>query len=108
MSIRKRSWKSAGEDKTAWVVDYVDQHGKRRLKTFDLKKEAEAWATTALHEVAGGVHAPNAKTPLAEVFNLWVDHSINEGLERSTTDQRRRHWRLHLAPFFGKMKLAEL
>jgi hypothetical protein len=30
MSIRKRVWKSAGEDKTAWVVDYVDQYGKRR------------------------------------------------------------------------------
>ena len=30
MSIRKRTWKTAkGEAKEAWVVDYVDQAGKR-------------------------------------------------------------------------------
>jgi len=35
MSIRKRTWTSPkGEQKEAWVVDYVDQGGKRRLKTF--------------------------------------------------------------------------
>ena len=38
MSIRKRAWKSNGAEKSAWCVDYVDQHGKRRLKTFALKK----------------------------------------------------------------------
>jgi hypothetical protein len=33
MSIRKRTWKTAkGDAKEAWVVDYVDQAGKRRLK----------------------------------------------------------------------------
>ena len=38
MSIRKRTWKTAkGEAKEAWVVDYVDQGGKRRLKTFEEK-----------------------------------------------------------------------
>jgi integrase len=47
MSIRKRTWKSNGSEKTAWCVDYVDQSGKRRLKTFTLKKDAEAWATNA-------------------------------------------------------------
>jgi multidrug efflux pump subunit AcrA (membrane-fusion protein) len=31
---------STGETKTAWVVDYVDQQGRRRLKTFALKKAA--------------------------------------------------------------------
>jgi integrase len=32
-SIRKRTWTTNGETKTAWVADYFDQHGKRRLKT---------------------------------------------------------------------------
>ena len=41
MSIRKRSWTTAkGEQKEAWVVDYADSSGKRRLKTFERKKEA--------------------------------------------------------------------
>jgi hypothetical protein len=46
MSIRKRTWKSNVAEQTAWVVDYVDQHGARRLKTFALKKDAETRATT--------------------------------------------------------------
>jgi hypothetical protein len=33
-SIRKREWTSRGQARSAWVVDYVDQGGKRRLKTF--------------------------------------------------------------------------
>ena len=36
MSVRKRRWTNAqGAEKTAWVVDYVDTKGTRRLKTFE-------------------------------------------------------------------------
>ena len=69
MSIGKRSWEAGGEQRTAWVVDYVDQHGKRRLKTFDLKKDAEAWATNALHEVAQGIHARDVKTTIVDIVD---------------------------------------
>ena len=35
MSVRKRAWTtSKGEHKEVRAVDYVDQAGKRRLKTF--------------------------------------------------------------------------
>jgi integrase len=108
MSIRKRTWKSGGVEQTAWVVDYVDQHGKRRLKTFALKKDAEAWATNALHEVSRGIHAPNAKITIEEVITLWIRHCVDEGLERSTIEQREQHLRLHVAPFIGREKLATL
>jgi integrase len=38
MSVRKRTWTtSKGVDKEAWVVDYVDQAGKRHLKAFAKK-----------------------------------------------------------------------
>ena len=41
MAVRKRTWITRkGQEKTAWVVDYKDQCGKRRLKTFGRKKEA--------------------------------------------------------------------
>jgi integrase len=57
MSIRKRTWTTAkGEEKTSWVVDYVDGAGVRRLKTFRLKKEADAFSATATVEVREGVH----------------------------------------------------
>jgi hypothetical protein len=37
MSVRKRTWKTAaGEERQAWIVDYADQAGQRRLKTFRL------------------------------------------------------------------------
>jgi hypothetical protein len=36
-SIRKRVWTSRGIERSAWVVDYFDQRGKRRLKTFATK-----------------------------------------------------------------------
>jgi integrase len=108
MSIRKRVWKSKGEDRTAYVVDYVDQAGKRRLKTFKLERQAKAWATTALHEVATGVHASDAKTTVEAVVGQWIDHCVDEGLERSTIEQRQRHLKLHIAPFLGRIKLADL
>jgi hypothetical protein len=48
MSVRQRIWKnSKDEPKEAWVVDYTDQAGKRRLKTFKKKKEADAYHARA-------------------------------------------------------------
>ena len=108
MSIRKRTWKSNGSEQTAWVVDYVDQHGKRRLKTFELKKDAEAWAVKALHEVSHGIHAPNNKITVEEAINLWIKHGRDNDLERGTLEQREHHLRLHIAPFIGREKLATL
>jgi integrase len=110
MSIRKRAWKSNGAEQTAWVVDYVDQHGKRRLKTFKLRKDAEAWSVNALHEVSHGIHAPNSKITVEEVVKLWIDHGRNEQppLERSSLEQREQHLRLHIAPLLGREKLATL
>ncbi|HWW33810.1 MAG TPA: site-specific integrase, partial [Xanthobacteraceae bacterium] len=108
MSIRKRTWTAAGETKSAWVVVYRDQHGKRRLKTFNLKKDAEAWATTALHEVAQGAHASDTKTSVADIVDAWISHGIDEGLERGTIEPRKRHLKLHIAPFIGPVKLADL
>jgi len=74
MSIRKRTWKTAkGEAKEAWVVDYVDGAGKRRLKTFSKKKEADAYETTAKHELAQGTHTPDsASVTVAEAAERWL------------------------------------
>ena len=99
---------SNGSEQTAWVVDYVDQSGKRRLKTFTLKKDAEAWATNAKHEVSQGLHASNSKITIEETVTLWIQHSKDEGLERGTIEQRAQHLRLHIVPFIGREKLATL
>ena len=57
MSVRRREWKSPrGETKEAWVVDYVDGGGKRRLKTFARKKDADAYNANVAVDLLAGVH----------------------------------------------------
>jgi hypothetical protein len=49
-SIRKRTWTTNGETKTAWVADYFDQAGIRRLKRFHAKKLATTFLSTGRDE----------------------------------------------------------
>ena len=108
-SIRKRTWVSKGQKRTAWVVDYFDQSRVKRRKTFASKKLATDWATTALHEVKAGLHTPaSVSVTVIKAGDLWVDHCEAEGLERATVRQRQQHLRLHINPFLGNNRLAEL
>jgi integrase len=110
MSIRKRSWKSAdGIEKTAWVVDYVDQGGKRRLKTFERKKEADDFHATAKVEIKAGIHtAQSSSITVAEAGERWLSACVNAGLERTTVDAYRSHVHLHINRFLGRRKLSDL
>src|SRR5262245_55978795 len=110
MSVRKRSWKTAeGVDKAAWVVDYVDQGGKRRLKTFERKKNADAFYATAKVEIKAGIHtADSSSITVAEAGERWITACISAGLERTTIDSYRSHVDLHIVPFLGRRKLSEL
>src|SRR6516164_1700689 len=63
-------------------------HGKRRLKTFSTKKDAEAWKVNALHEIQVGIHtAASASITVAEAAEHWLTHVENEGRERATLAQ---------------------
>src|SRR5262249_49596483 len=110
MSVRKRKWKtSRGVECEAWDVDYIDQQGERRLKTFDTKKEADAWCVNALHEVQQGTHTPAcASKTVEEAWNLWLDECEANKLEYGTVLQRRQHLNLHVKPFMGREKLFAL
>ena len=108
-SIRKRTWTTGGKVRTAWVVDYFDQHGKRRLKTFDTKKAADAWRVTAQHEVSQRIHTPaSVSITVAEAGDLWLSQGETDGLEKSTLMQYRQHVEYHIKPLIGAMKLADL
>ena len=110
MSVAKRSWRTpAGEERTAWVVRYVDQAGRRRLKTFKHKKSADAFAATTAVEVREGTHVPDRATiTIAEAGKLWIAEGKASGLERTTIDQRQQHLDLHLVPFIGARKLSAI
>jgi hypothetical protein len=42
MSVRKRTWTTRkGVAKFAFVLDYVDQHGKRHIETYKTEREAK-------------------------------------------------------------------
>ena len=108
-SIRKRMWRTNGVKQTAWQLDYRDTAGKRRHKTFETRKAAEAWAVTALHEVQQGTHtAASASITVSEGMGLWIAAGEADGLEHSTVKQRQEHRRLHIDPIIGTDKLASL
>jgi integrase len=108
--VRKRTWTNAKGEHTAWIADYFDQSGKRHIKTFARKKEADAWLVTARGEVARGVHTPESSSiTVAEAAALWLEKGQLENLERSTLKQYRSHVALHIAPSrIGAEKLARL
>jgi integrase len=115
MSVRKRSWTtSKGVEKEAWVVDYVDQTGARRLKTFTKKKAADNFAVTANVEIRAGIHtADSASVTIAEAGRLWIETAEKGSpgrapLERSTVEAYRQHLRLHIEPYLGNVKLSQL
>ena len=110
MSVRKRTWTTPkGEEKSAWVVDYTDTTGQRRLKTFTKKKEADQFAATATVEVREGVHvADSASVTVEKAGALWIASGESAGLERSTVNQRKSHLKNHIVPLIGQTLLSKL
>jgi integrase len=110
MSVRKRAWKtSTGIEKTAWIVVYVDQNGKRRAKQFSLQRDAKAFALAVSNEIREGVHTPERDTvTVAAAGQQWLDSCEQRGLERTTRDSYRQALELHIKPFLGRRKLSTL
>ena len=112
MSVRKRKWKtSAGFEREAWVVDYTDQQGKRILKTFDKKKDADAFAASSRIEVIEGTHvADSSSITVEDAGKLWMTslEASDPPLEITTVEQYEQHLRLHINPFLGRTKLSKL
>jgi len=82
-TVRKRTWRNSKGEQTAWVADYFDQHGSRRIKTFAKKKEADAFLVTTQGEMARGVHTPESGSiTVAEACEIWIERGELEKLER--------------------------
>jgi integrase len=110
MSVRKRVWKGpSGEPREAWVVDYVDQHGDRHLKTFAKKRDAEAHHAIVGVAVRAGVHTADSKSvTVARAAELWLESCEAAGLERATIAAYRQHADLHITPILGTLRLSQL
>lgn len=103
MSVRKREWTTAkGEEKSAWIVDYFDTKGVRRLKTFAKKKDADQFAATAKIEVREGTHvADRDSSTVKQAGKFWISSGEAAGLERATIEQRKQHLKFHIEPLIG-------
>ena len=108
--MRKRTWKKGnGEKVEAWVVDYSDGEGRRRLKTFQRKSEAKAWAATTTVQIKDGTHVPDSATvTVAEAGKRWIEACQGRGLEPSTIDRHKQHLELHIKPLIGREKLSKV
>jgi integrase len=110
MSVRKRKWTTRnGEAKEAWIVDYVDQNGKRRIETFQRKKDADTRAAKVKVDVDRGIHIPPRDSiTVAEAAESWIKRAEAEGRERATVEGYRQHVDIHIVPRIGRIKLAKL
>lgn len=113
-SVAKREWTHKGETKVAWVVRYTDQGGKRRLKTFDKKKDADRYRTKVEGEIEGGTHvADRESATLSAALDLWLSHCDNRVRARdrirARTVRNFRSWvENHIRPELGRRRLTDL
>ena len=112
-SVAKRTWTHNDITKTAWVVRYTDQGGKRRLKTCDLKKEADKYRTKVEREIEKGIHTADSESitirEAADQFLEELETRHREGgIRASTIEVYDRNIRHRIVPQLGRMKLVAL
>ena len=109
-TVRKRVRIAAsGDEKTAWVADYFDQHRKRHLKTFATQKAAKAWLVETQGEIARGMHTPERRSvTVAEASELWLERGAVEGLEKATLRGYQSMVRLHIEPTLGAVRTESI
>src|SRR6516165_4515591 len=110
MSVRKRTWTNGdGSQGEAWIVAYRDHAGARRTKSFDKKRDADAYHKEVWVDVRRGVHtADSVSATVAEAGRLWIETSTAAGLERATLEQYQSHLTRHIVPLIGATKLSHL
>lgn len=72
-SVRKRKWTHNGQTREAWVVAYTDSGGRRRIKTFEKKKDADKARADIEVDVGRGMHVPASQSAtLARVADEYL------------------------------------
>ena len=95
--------KGGGETQTAWVADYFDQSRKRHIKTFALKKEAEAWLAAARVDVKDGKHTPeHGSITIAQAAELWLQRCEAIGRAPRSLYVYRQYVKLFIATPLGE------
>jgi integrase len=111
--VRKRTWQTKTGEHAAWVADYFspgpDGKRQRHTRTFTTRREAVAWLAQTTVEIRQGVHCPAHRSPtVIEAGEQWIAQAEADGLERASVRQYAQQLRLHIRPFIGLHKLADL
>lgn len=105
-TVRKRKLPSG---LIRWQASYVDGAGHRRAKLFNRKSDGEAWLVETRHDVARGAHTPGSISPtVKDAGALWIKRCNEKALEAMTIKGYEEHCELHIYPFIGAKKLADL
>lgn len=112
-TVRKRKWTHKGVEREAWVVSYTDQGGVRRLKTFEKKRDADAYRDEVSGEIRQGVHmAATESVSYAKAVDEF-DRDLNRRVRIGDITKggaagyayKLRHW---VAPHLGARKVSEI
>ena len=105
-NIRKRSLPSG---LIRWEVAYIDGGGERRAKLFATKTAAASWLIEVQHDLKRGLHTASSVSPtVKEAAALWIERCKAKQLEATTVKGYEEHIDLHIVPFIGAKKLADL
>jgi integrase len=113
-SVRKRRWTHKGVEKEAWIVEYTDTRGKRRIITEKSKKDADRRRWQIEAELDAGTHraARDTKT-VSDALDEWLERCeqrahVKDAMRPRTVRQRRSLVETHIRPYFGRKLLTEL
>ncbi len=112
-SVTKRKWTYNGVEKEAWVVRYMDAMGRRRGKTFERKKEADAYRRKVEAELDNGEHVPDGDTDtIRGMGEKLIKHlelrQANGGISRQRLYIYNLAFDRGIVPYIGNIKLADL
>lgn len=94
--------------KSAWVLEYADQAGRRHFQTFKQKKAADAAAAKVAVAVGQGTYIEPSKITVAEAAEEWIREALTRDLERATIRQYSQHVDMHIIPRIGDVKISRL
>lgn len=93
---------------TSFRIRYTDREGIRHKESYDTREEAEEQLAIRLGQVARG--APASSKPHTVLFgelanDVLTHYEINNYV---TTDDQETRFRLHLIPYFGRHRAAQI
>lgn len=111
-TVSKRTWVHHGETKTAWIIRYRDAGGAHRQKTFERKKDADAYRVMIEGEAMQGRLLTKPPTPLRDVARLFamrLDERMENGdIGRSRRDNLVNFLNHHILPHLGRTPVPEI